>query len=132
VSEQIALKFPDGTRERIKALAPGGETQTAVILRALAVLECGGIEPESPAAPAHDADRLAAMEARIAAVESSLAPAPETRASGDEYPASARYLALGMRACGCRPDEIRAALLKACGRTPAAKHLARALRRWQG
>jgi hypothetical protein len=42
MTEQIALRFPVGTRDRIKALACDGESMTGVVLRALAALEGQG------------------------------------------------------------------------------------------
>ena len=126
--EQIALRFPDGTKDRIKTLAADGETQTAVILRALASLEGPAADPEHQATIG-EPGRLDALEARLDALEASLAPASD---DGAEYPLMARYMALGMQSQGRPPAEIRAALVKVCGRSPSPKHLAKALRRWNG
>jgi hypothetical protein len=126
--EQIALRFPDGTKDRIKTLAAEGETQTAVILRALASLEGRGSDPEHQAITGPPG-RLDALEARVEALEAAAAPVAD---EGAEYPLAVRYMAIGMQAQGYPPAEIRAALTKACGRAPSAKHLARTLRRWEG
>lgn len=42
MTEQLALRFPDGTRDRIRALARPGETMTNVVLRALDCLTTNG------------------------------------------------------------------------------------------
>jgi hypothetical protein len=42
MTEQIALRFPEGTRDRIKALARNRESMTSTVLRALAGLEGQG------------------------------------------------------------------------------------------
>ena len=66
MSEQIALKFPDGTKARLLALARPHEPMTAVILRALAALEQTPTEHRT-GAPGQDA--LTAILARLEQVE---------------------------------------------------------------
>ncbi|NEV64131.1 hypothetical protein [Thiorhodococcus minor] len=131
MAEQIALRFPDGTKARIKALARDGETQTALILRALDALE-GQADKPAPDVDDGYQRQLDALEARVEALEADRSPAQDETASGADYTESARFMALGMQAQGCSPAEIRAALTKVCGKSPSPKHLARTLRRWSG
>lgn len=129
MTEQIALKFPDGTKERIRTLADPGETMTATILRGLAVLEGRSAAHDAePGQPQAD-ERLSAMEDRIAAIEAMLAP---VEGSGSDYPDVVKLGAVKMQAEGRAPAEIRKAIEQACGRSPDPKHLARTLRRWAG
>ena len=58
MTEQLALRFPDGTRERIRALAHPGETMTNVILRALVCLSAHGEDRTTGQRPT-DPDRCA-------------------------------------------------------------------------
>lgn len=67
--EQIALKFPDGTKARLLALARPHEPMTAVILRALAALEQTPTEPQT-GTPGQDA--LTAILARLDRIEQRL------------------------------------------------------------
>lgn len=125
----MSFRLPSDTPDRLKALALPGESQAAVILRALAVLEGRGavrdVEPEQPQAD----ERLADLERRVAALEGQ---APAVEGDGQDYPPLARDMALGMQARGCAPATIRAALVRMCGKSPSAGHLARTLRRWAG
>lgn len=154
MTEQIALRFPEGTRDRIKALARDGETMTGVVLRALAALEGQGDRgrPDDTGRAQGEPDalsvRLAALESRVGALERTgslggvafetrpfeTKPKPDSSEPGDgaEYPIAARDMALGMKARGCSPAEIRTALEKMTGRSPSPKHLSRTLRRWSG
>jgi hypothetical protein len=147
MAEQIALRFPEGTRDRIKALARDGETMTGVVLRALAALEGQGATHDTEDARPHRDARLSALEARIEALERlgsfegvafqtgpfETTPKPDSSESnGSEYPAEAKDMAVGMLARGCSPAQIRAALERTIGRAPSPKHLSRTLRRWSG
>lgn len=135
MTEQIALRFPAGTRARIRNLAHPGETMTAVVVRALAALEGQGATHDIEDTRSHRDMRLSALEARIEALERvGSTPKPDSSEPGDgaEYPIEARDMALGMQVRGCSPAEIRAALEKAVGRSPGQKHLSRTLRRWSG
>jgi hypothetical protein len=92
--------------------------------------------------------RLAALESRVGALERTgslggvafetrpfeTTPKPDSSEPNDnaEYPIEARDMALGMKARGCSPAEIRAALNRMVGRSPSPKHLSRTLRRWSG
>jgi len=127
-TEQLGLKFPAGTRARLKALARDGESMTATLLRALAVLEGrGAIGSTEPAQP-HDA-RLEAIEQRLEALEARLAPDDDGVV---DYHPIVKQGALRMQAAGKAPAKIRKAIEQACGRSPDPKHLARTLRRWAG
>ena len=148
MTEQIALRFPEGTRHRIKALARPGETMTAVVMRALAALEGQGATHDTEDARPHQDARLSALEARIEALErlgsfegipfetrpfeTTLKPDSSEPNDGAEYPIEARDMALGMKARGCSPAQIRTALERMVGRSPSPKHLSRTLRRWSG
>lgn len=114
--EQIALKFPAGTRARLHSLAGPGETMTSVILRALDRLS----EP----------DALADLRARVTALEQRI---EENRTTGDSrrYTAPERALAITLDQQGRRPVEIRRALLAQFGRAPRANSMRRQLRLWQ-
>ncbi|TCT20271.1 hypothetical protein [Thiobaca trueperi] len=114
--EQIALKFPAGTRARLHSLAGPGETMTSVILRALDRLS----EP----------DALADLRARVTALEQRREESPTT---GDSrhYTAPERALAITLDQQGRRPVEIRRALLAQFGRAPRASSMRRQLRLWQ-
>lgn len=122
----MSFRLPSDTPERLKALAQQGESQAAVFLRALAVLEGRGAidstEPEQP----HN-DRLAVIERRLDVLEASLAPADDGVA---DYPLIVKEGAVRMQATGKAPAEIRKAIEQVCGRSPDPKHLARTLRRW--
>ncbi len=124
--EQIALKFPDGTRARLHSLARPGETMTATLLRALGLLE-GTPDP---------ADAAADLIARIAAIEARLDQSPATAEihqateAPRTYPPAARAMAILMEQQGRRPGEIRRALLANFGRAPGSREMSRALRRW--
>ncbi|SDX70486.1 hypothetical protein SAMN05421644_11032 [Allochromatium warmingii] len=126
MSEQLALRFAAGTKERIRALAGDGESMTSVLLRGIAALEgqgaIDGTEPEQP----HN-DRLAVIEQRLDVLEAGLAPADDGVAG---YPLIVKEGAVRMQATGKAPAEIRKAIEQACGRSPDPKHLARTLRRW--
>lgn len=121
----MSFRLPSDTPERLKALAQQGESQAAVFLRALAVLEgqaaSGSTEPQP-----HD-DRLAVIEQRLDVLEAGLAPADDGVA---DYPLIVKEGAVRMQATGKAPAEIRKAIEQACGRSPDPKHLARTLRRW--
>ncbi|WP_373506713.1 hypothetical protein [Thiocapsa sp.] len=141
MAEQIALRFPEGTRDRIKALARDGESMTALVLRALAAMEgqCDRQHHNDAGRDQGELDtlsvRLAALERRITALErfgSTSKPDSSEPGAVAGYPVEARDMALGMQARGCTPAEIRVALEKAVGRSPGPKHLATALRRWSG
>jgi len=73
MSEALSFRLPDGTRTRIAKLARAGESQAAVIVRALACLErntgcdTDAIQPEP--------DRLAEIERRLAALEAAVVQA---------------------------------------------------------
>ncbi|WP_295400900.1 recombinase family protein [uncultured Thiocystis sp.] len=68
MTEQIALRFPDGTKDRIKAASLPGESMTGVILRALTQIDNAAPAPDQ--IPDIRAD-LAALAARVAALEAS-------------------------------------------------------------
>ncbi|TCT20637.1 hypothetical protein [Thiobaca trueperi] len=128
-AEQLAFRVPAGTRERIRTVAREGESMTATVLRGLAALEGQSAAHDAePGQPLAD-ERLADLERRVSLLEGQ---APAMESEGQDYPPLARDMALGMRARGCPPAEIRAALVKVCGKSPSAAHLARALRRWAG
>ena len=69
MTEQLALRFPDGTRDRIRALARPGETMTNVVLRALDCLTTNGDD----VATDHQGNGLQiqidALAARVSALE---------------------------------------------------------------
>jgi hypothetical protein len=147
MTEQIALRFPDGTRDRIKALVRPGETMTSVVLRGLAALEGPGATHDTEDTRPHLDARLYALEARIEALERlgssegipfetrpfETTPKPDSsEPNGAEYPVEAKDMAVGMLARGCTPAEIRTALERMVGRSPGPKHLSRTLRRWSG
>jgi len=124
----MSFRLPSDTPARLKALAQPGESQAAVILRALAALEGRGAidsaEPEQP----HDA-RIEAIEARLESLEARLAPDED---GAVDYHPIVKQGALRMHAEGRAPAEIRKAIEQVCGRSPDPKHFARALRRWAG
>lgn len=122
----MSFRLPSDTPDRMKALAQPGESQAAVILRALAVLEGHGATDGTEPAQPHDA-RLEAIERRLEALESRLAPDDDGVV---DYHPIVKQGALRMQAEGRAPAEIRKAIEQACGRSPDPKHLARTLRRW--
>lgn len=126
MTEQLALRFPDGTKERIRALAGDGESMTATLLRALAVLEghdaIDSAEPNQP----RDA-RLEAIEARLESLEAMLAPA---EGSGPDYPEVIRAGAVKLHEIGRSTAEVRRAIEDANGRAPSMKHMTKTIRRW--
>jgi hypothetical protein len=127
MSEQLALRFPTGTRDRVRALAGDGESMTAVLLRGIAALEGRGAidstEPEQP----HNG-RLAVIEQRLDAIEASLAPAVE--GSAQDYPEIVRAGAVKLHEVGRTTTQVRRAIEQACGRAPSMKHMTKTLRRW--
>lgn len=135
--EQIALRFPAGTRSRLDALRLEGESLTAVILRGLAALE----QPPPAIAPERlDTEldtRLAEIEARLASLESAARPTPKPatskRKSGGkfEYPNEARDRAIYMLDQGIRLADIAAELEAMTGHRPAKTSLGGMIRRWK-
>lgn len=125
-TEQLGLKFPAGTRARLKALAQEGESMTAVILRAVAVLEGHGADARPEQDQPHDA-RLEAIEARLETLEAMLAPA---EGSGPDYPEVIRAGAVKLHEAGRSTAEVRRAIEDANGRAPSMKHMTKTLRRW--
>lgn len=125
-TEQLGLKFPAGTRARLKALARDGESMTATLLRGIASLEgrdtIDSTEPEQP----HD-DRLEAIEQRLETLEAMLAPA---EGSGPDYPEAIRAGAVKLHEIGRSTAEVRRAIEDANGRAPSMKHMTKTLRRW--
>ncbi len=127
MSEQLALKFPDGTRARLRSLAKPGETMTSVLLRGLVLLA---------GAPSPEQDTTADLIARVAAIEARLgafpppAEMPQATEAPRTYPPAARAMAILMEQQGRRPGEIRRALLANFGRAPGPREMSRALRRW--
>ena len=121
----MSFRLPSDTPDRLKALAQPGESQAAVFLRALAVLEGHGVIDGTEPAQTHDA-RLEAIEQRLDALEARLAPDDD----GVDYHPIVKQGALRMHAEGRAPAEIRKAIEQVCGRSPDPKHLARTLRRW--
>jgi hypothetical protein len=70
MTEQIALRFPDGTKDRIRSFARSGETMTATVLRAL---ECLAMTGDSPIMTAPDLDlrrEVSDLAERVAFLES--------------------------------------------------------------
>ena len=126
--EALSLKFPDGTRERLRTLAAPGETMTATLLRGLVCLEGQGADPEHQATIG-EPGRLDALEARLEALEAASNP---SEGAGSDYPPVVKAGAVAMQAAGRPTAEIRRAIEEACGRAPSPKHMAKTLRRWQG
>ena len=129
MSEQIALKFPDGTRARLKSLARPGETMTATLIRALGLLA-------GAPSPAQDAIASPDLLARVEAIEARLDRFPQTAETDQAteaprtYQPAERFLALLMQQQGRRSGEIRRALLANFGRAPGPREMSKALRRW--
>lgn len=65
--EQLSVRFPVGTRDRLAALAKPDETQVAVLLRALDALEQQGSEPTATAiySPVAEMDDIDGRLARV-------------------------------------------------------------------
>jgi hypothetical protein len=70
-TEQIALRFPPGTRQRLRDLARSGESMTSVLLRAIAALEGGGMDAK-PEGSAGYQEQIDALTARLEALEHAL------------------------------------------------------------
>ena len=69
MTEQLALRFQDGTRDRIRALARPGETMTNVILRALDCLAAHGDDVATDHQGNGLQHQIDALAARVAALE---------------------------------------------------------------
>lgn len=65
MKEQIALRFPEGTKTRIQALAHPGETMTRTLLRAIDLLE----KKPTP----HEHPELDMLKDRMTQIEQTLA-----------------------------------------------------------
>lgn len=83
--EALSFRFPIGTRERLARLARAGETQIAVILRALDVLEGSNAGCDTPAIQI-DPIRLEAIETRLAVLEQNVLQPCDTGSDTDPRP----------------------------------------------
>lgn len=147
--EQIALRFPPGTRARIDALRLEHETITAVLLRALAALERSpDARLDSPLdTSSHQPDnalseRLDAIETRLDRLEAASRPASrQTSRHGSggtgtpvltsrQFGPEAKQRAVDLAASGASAEAIIDALLQEYGRAPSKSNLARTLKRW--
>lgn len=146
--EQIALKFPAGTRERIEALRLERETTTAVILRALAALERptdARLDTSSQRLDSDLCERLDRIETRLDRIEQTSrqpsipasAPippkAPPTAGSGSHtrYSDEAKRYALELLDAGRTHRQIADALAERFGYQPNTKNLPRHFARWR-
>ena len=131
--EQIALRFPVGTRDRLKSLATPGETMTATFLRALDRLS------EPTAKREEESSLIADLITRVDALERQLVGSNlngetathATTGDGRHYSAPERALAVMLDKQGRRPVEIRRILQAEFGRAPSASSMRRQLRQWQ-
>lgn len=125
--EQLAFKFPPGTRARIDALRLERETLTGAVLRAIAALEAApGTEPDPK--PDSTETRLDRIETRLDRLESVSRQAPAPRYQYDE---AVRRRAVEMADSGARTAEIADELSRLTGRAPNLKSLAAQVRQWR-
>ena len=137
--EQIALRFPLGTKSRLQAVAQPHESLTATILRAIEALEQHPQELPSDATER----RLAEMEQRLSAIErrqpqggiqghlaTSRQGADARKASRPIYPDEAKRLAVELAAKGIKNPQIRDQLLERFGASPKINNLPKRLVTW--
>ena len=128
MTEQVAFRVPDGTKDRLRALTRPGESMTSVLLRALDVVEQSSVPADSARGGGVER-QISELTARIARIEK-IAPI-EANDESSAYPPETRMMALWMREQGVKGPEIRAAIFRSAGRAPTAKHLSRTLQRWE-
>lgn len=145
-----SFRLSQDTLAQLKALALPHESGAQVIVRALDALEARQRAQDAPAALAPGSDmaqRLAALEARLAALEASSTPALQGQAdvsqdkatgratgsphSKPDYPPEVRVLAVQLADAGTPPVEIRAQIAAACGRSPDSKNWTKVLAAWR-
>jgi hypothetical protein len=131
MTEQIALKFPDGTRAHIKAVALAGESMTATLLRAIGQLQRSAPDPMDHDGPlvqiradlASLAERVAALELPTAIKKTPTAK-PRTRSAPVAQPdTDAHDRALVLKDQGLSYPEIATKLNAEGYRTPKGKPL---------
>lgn len=146
-----SFRLSQDTLAQLKALALPHESGAQVIVRALDALEARQRAQDAPAALAPGSDmaqRLAALEARLAALEASSTPALQGQAdvsqdkatgratgsphSKPDYPPEVRVLAVQLADAGTPPVEICARIRDACGRAPHRNNIASLIRNWRG
>ncbi|TCT20640.1 hypothetical protein [Thiobaca trueperi] len=136
MTEQIAIRVPDGTKAKIRALSQSDETMTATLLRALGGLADSGESPISATNNPDLREQIAALTGRVAVLEKMPSPIGQKTAfmqkdESAEYPPAVRMMALWLKSQRKSNAEIRSAIYEACGRAPSLKHISTALRRWQ-
>lgn len=131
MTEQIALRFPDGTRAHIKAVALAGETMTATLLRAISQLDGSTPDPmdhdehlsQIRADLASLAERVAALELPTAIKKTPTAK-PRTRSAPVAQPdTDAHDRAQTLKTEGLSYPEIAARMTAEGYRTPKGKPL---------
>ena len=138
--EQIALRFPEGTKARLQAVAQPHESLTATILRAIEALEQHPQELPSDATE----QRLADMEQRLSAIErrqpqggiqghlaTSRRGADARKASRPTYPDEAKRLAVELAAKGVGNPQIRDQLIEQFGASPKINNIPKRLATWK-
>ncbi|MBK5938122.1 hypothetical protein CCR96_02290 [Halochromatium roseum] len=141
--EQLAFRFPPGTRQRIEALRLERETITATMLRALTALERSPdarLDPqldESTTQPSNAlSERLAAIETRLDKLESASRPSARPaarRPKGDgefQYPDDVRRAAVELRRAGKTGPQIADEIEKMTGKRPNKKSVIRQVSIW--
>ena len=145
-----SFRLSQDTLAQLKALALPHESGAQVIVRALDALEARQRAQDAPAALAPGSDmaqRLAALEARLAALEASSTPALQGQAdvsqdkatgratgsphSKPDYPPEVRVLAVQLADAGVQPVVIRQRIGEACGRAPDSKNIGKLIRHWR-
>lgn len=152
--EQIALRFPVGTKSRLSALAEPHESLTSTLLRAIDALEQQPSEQPTSAIER----RLDALEQRLDALESKTQQDASSTSKQDRsrqsetvgqdqpkparstplapsghsaYPPEARRLAVSMLDDGASNAEVCAELIARFGRAPDRKNATAVFRRWR-
>ena len=135
--ELLSLRFPAGTRDRLKMLSDG-DSLTKTILRAIEALEDQNLNRE-------DLDwitrlRFESIEARLAALEegkrvaqkSSEKPVGQRSSlvTSQQYPDEIKILAVKMKSEGSTNAEIINAIEQEVGRAPDSKNIAKLLKLW--